>query len=96
MFSSLVVRLLSDEGGACFFIKIPRQCGIRVGGLSKIEFKRGFHAYIGSALSGVIPRIKMHLKIEKKFCWHIEYQLCYTEVSHVYCRQGNGEKLQTS
>jgi len=46
---------------------------LEIGKLGTIEFKSGFYAYVGSALSG--QRIKRHLRREKRLHWHIDYLL---------------------
>ena len=48
---------------------------LEIGKLGTIEFKSGFYAYVGSALSGLEQRIKRHLRREKRLYWHIDYLL---------------------
>ena len=48
---------------------------LEIGKLGTIEFKRGFYAYVGSALSGLERRINRHLRREKRLHWHIDYLL---------------------
>ena len=48
---------------------------IKIGALGKIEFKKGYYLYTGSAMNSLIPRLKRHLKKNKKLHWHIDYLL---------------------
>jgi Uri superfamily endonuclease len=51
---------------------------IVIGKIGCIAFKKGFYAYVGSALSGLVPRIGRHLRDvgdNKKLHWHIDYFL---------------------
>ena len=54
---------------------------VEIGKIGTIEFKRGFYAYVGSALSGLEGRIGRHLReADKKLCWHIDYFLLNPDV----------------
>jgi len=46
---------------------------IRIGKLGKINFKKGYYIYIGSAPS--LARIERHYRKNKKIKWHIDYLL---------------------
>lgn len=49
-----------------------------IGKLGRVSFKKGFYAYVGSALSGLEQRIERHLRDagdNKKLHWHIDYFL---------------------
>ena len=51
---------------------------IEVGKRGYVTLKRGYYAYIGSALSGLEQRIERHLRAigeAKKVHWHIDYFL---------------------
>ena len=51
---------------------------IEIGKLGPITFKKGFYAYVGSALAGLEQRIRRHLRDvgnNKKLHWHIDYLL---------------------
>jgi len=51
---------------------------IEIGKLGPIAFRKGFYAYVGSALSGLSQRIGRHLREvgeNKKLHWHIDYLL---------------------
>jgi Uri superfamily endonuclease len=63
---------------------------IEIGKIGLIAFKRGFYAYVGSALAGLEQRIKRHLRDignNKKLHWHIDYLLANPalEINEVVC-----------
>ena len=56
---------------------------IEIGKIGCIAFKKGFYAYVGSALSGLERRIERHLRDvgnNKKLHWHIDYFLASPRV----------------
>jgi Uri superfamily endonuclease len=60
---------------------------IPVGKLGKIDFKKSFYIYVGSALNGVDQRIQRHLRKQKKIHWHIDYLLNRTKIVNVFYKQ---------
>ncbi|TAN39270.1 MAG: GIY-YIG nuclease family protein, partial [Candidatus Methanoperedens sp.] len=66
-------------------LKIDKDIVIRVGKLGNIRFKKGYYAYIGSALgTGGFKRVTRHFNIAsgKNMTrkWHIDYLLPHSEV----------------
>ena len=61
---------------------------IQIGKLGKIQFRKGWYVYIGSALNGLEGRINRHLRSEKKHHWHIDYFLDYAKIKKVYVKRG--------
>ncbi|WP_414468657.1 GIY-YIG nuclease family protein [Methanobacterium sp. ACI-7] len=59
----------------CLIIKLSKNSIISVGKLEKLDFKKGYYVYVGSALNSIDARVKRHLKSEKKLFWHIDYLL---------------------
>jgi len=62
-----------------------------IGALGKIEFKKGFYLYIGSAMGNsgagtLINRVNRHISPSenKKIHWHIDY-LLNSKLTSVYC-----------
>ncbi len=68
------------KGSYVLHIEVPEEQTIRVGGLGPVRFRKGFYAYVGSALGGIDARVSRHLREEKKMHWHIDYLL---EKAHV-------------
>jgi Uri superfamily endonuclease len=71
------------KGTYNLLIKVPKNIEVRTGKLGKINFNRGFYAYVGSALNGLEKRIERHLRKEKKLRWHIDYLLENAEIAEV-------------
>ena len=48
---------------------------VSVGKLGRLDLRRGFYVYVGSALGpgGLKARIDHHMKISKKPHWHMDY-----------------------
>jgi Uri superfamily endonuclease len=65
-------------------IGLEKEEKIEVGKRGAIHFKEGFYAYVGSAKKNLIQRIERHYSIEKKFHWHIDYLLKFSEIVETY------------
>jgi Uri superfamily endonuclease len=66
-----------DKGIYCLVFKNP-SCTVRVGALGEIEFRRGWHIYVGSALgSGGLARLERHIALSrdrnKRPKWHVDW-----------------------
>lgn len=77
------------KGNYILQINLSEDKEIRVGKLGNIYFKKGFYAYIGSAMNSLEGRINRHLRFDKKFHWHIDYLLKHAEISKVFYKQIN-------
>jgi len=53
--------------------RLPRDVAVRVGGLGVQVFNVGRYAYVGSAMSGLEPRVRRHLNASGAKRWHIDY-----------------------
>ncbi|MBP1909716.1 GIY-YIG nuclease family protein [Methanolobus bombayensis] len=67
-----------SKKGVYFLIFRNGNCTLDAGRLKKIEFSKGYHVYVGSALgSGGLKRLKRHvllsLEKNKKPRWHVDY-----------------------
>jgi len=56
---------------------------LKVSRLGEIKVRGGYYAYVGSAMSGLEPRIERHLRPDKRLHWHIDYLLRHAEVVDV-------------
>ncbi len=63
------------KGSYVLLVELSRSAEITVGKLGRVRFKKGFYAYVGSAMGGLEKRIGRHLSKEKKLHWHIDYLL---------------------
>ncbi len=59
----------------CLIIQLNQDSTIKIGKLGKMDFKKGYYVYIGSALNSIDSRVRRHLSKEKKLFWHIDYLL---------------------
>jgi Uri superfamily endonuclease len=63
------------KGVYLLLLQLDESQQISVGRSRVSHFKRGFYAYVGSALNGLEARVKRHVSWEKKHHWHIDYLL---------------------
>lgn len=75
------------KGAYLLVIEIPMDAIILVGKQGMIPFEKGYYAYVGSALSGLEPRIRRHLDSQKKLHWHIDYLLVHAEIKQVFIKE---------
>jgi sugar fermentation stimulation protein A len=61
------------KGSYVLLLRLAHGRSIPVGRLRDTYFPAGHYAYVGSAMRGLIPRIKRHLVKDKKARWHIDY-----------------------
>ncbi len=62
-----------DSGFYFFLMEVEEDKLVEVGALGKIEFKKGFYCYVGSAKSGLSKRVERHKRKRKSKHWHIDY-----------------------
>ena len=63
------------KGIYLLLIYLKKDSKIKVGSLGKIDFKKGYYIYVGSAQNSLEHRIKRHMSKNKKKFWHIDYLL---------------------
>lgn len=72
------------RGSYILVIKVKKDLKLGIGRLNKLNFKKGFYCYVGSALGKSINlenRLKRHFKKKKRKRWHIDYLLANSKVS---------------
>ncbi len=74
-------------------LKLDDDREIEVGKLGKIDFKKGYYIYVGSAKRGFSKRIQRHLKKNKKLWWHIDYLTIKADVIEVFKSEADEHKL---
>ncbi len=60
---------------------------ISIGSLGVLFFKRGLYVYVGSAMNGLVSRIKRHLSRRKRFHWHIDYFSIHGQPIELYIKE---------
>lgn len=68
------------KGIYCLITYVNQDKKIHVGRLGKVDFKRGYYCYIGSAMNNLEKRIERHYSKNKKRFWHIDYFLDHAEL----------------
>lgn len=71
------------KGAYCLILHLPKISQIKIGGLGLIKFKKGYYAYIGSAMSSLESRIRRHLSRRKRVFWHIDFLLRKAEIKEI-------------
>lgn len=75
------------KGSYVLLIVLKKNKEIQIGKLGKIFFKKGYYAYVGSALNNLEKRIQRHFIEDKKIHWHIDYLLKYSEITKVFYKE---------
>ncbi|MBI4283639.1 MAG: GIY-YIG nuclease family protein [Chloroflexi bacterium] len=63
------------RGSYVLLIELLRAETIAIGRLKAVHFRRGYYAYVGSAMGGFKARLNRHLRVNKRPHWHIDYLL---------------------
>jgi Uri superfamily endonuclease len=71
------------KGSYVLIIYLCASGDIAVGRLGVIGFQSGWYAYVGSAMRGLTPRLRRHLRENKKLHWHIDYFLQVASIKRV-------------
>ncbi len=69
------VNLKIVKGFYLLLVKLKKDGEIVVGKLGRLEVKKGFYLYVGSAMNNLLKRVGRHFKREKRMRWHIDYLL---------------------
>ena len=77
------------KGSYLLLMELKCKETIQIGKLGKIDFKKGFYVYVGSAINGLEPRINRHLREEKKIHWHIDFLLNSAEIINVFYKENS-------
>ena len=77
------------KGSYIIYIEAKKDQVVGIGKLGDIKFRKGFYAYVGSAMNGVEARVARHLGKGKKRHWHIDYLLGKAKVVGALCIQSN-------
>jgi Uri superfamily endonuclease len=77
------------KGTYLLILTLPKDTSVMVGKRGLLHFKKGYYAYVGSALNGLDQRIQRHLRTDKKTHWHIDYLLPFTEIVDIFYKENN-------
>ncbi len=73
------------KGAYVLLIELKRGREISIGSLGCVRFRKGFYAYVGSAMGGIESRMLRHLRTSKKRYWHIDYLLKDGKIIEIMC-----------
>lgn len=76
----ILVNEAIDSGSYILIIHNEKNQKIEIGNLGRIEFKKGYYCYVGSALQYLSKRVERHKRKIKKLHWHIDYLLNKTKI----------------
>ncbi len=77
------------KGTYLLVMELPKPTILTIGKLGIIHFKKGWYAYVDSAMNGLDQRIQRHLRTDKKIHWHIDYLIHYTTIISVFYKENN-------
>ena len=80
------------KGSYLIIIKLEDNKKLKVGKFGKIDFKKGYYVYVGSAMNGLEKRIQRHLRTRKKTHWHIDYFLNQAKIINVFFKLSNNKQ----
>ena len=69
----VVEKEAHDKGNYLIILRIEKDCTIEIGALGKVDFKKGYYIYVGSAMKALTKRIERHKRLRKGMHWHIDY-----------------------
>jgi sugar fermentation stimulation protein A len=61
-----------DRGSYLLILNLKRNRKIDVGKLGKVQFRKGFYIYVGSAMANLSKRMERHRRLRKRHHWHID------------------------
>ncbi len=77
------------KGSYILLIELKEDADIRTGALGLLHFKKGYYAYIGSAMNGIEKRVARHLRKDKRKRWHIDYLLEKARIVKVFYKEND-------
>ena len=81
------------RGSYVLLVHVERKMNVEVGAIGKVEFRPGYYAYVGSAMSSLEGRLSRHFRRGKKLFWHIDYLLANVRPVKAFYIESN-ERLE--
>ena len=79
----LVEKEARDRGSYILVLELKEGRMLPVGRSSHAFFRRGFYLYVGSAMANLSARMARHVRVRKRFHWHIDWLRSAGEVRAV-------------
>ena len=74
---------MAVPGVYVLILRLEEEATLSVGSLGVSIYASGWYGYVGSALGGLIGRLRHHLSIPKRHHWHIDYLLQLARVTAI-------------
>jgi Uri superfamily endonuclease len=78
----------AGPGTYLLLLRLPQPTGLAVGRLGALTLPAGWYVYVGSALGGLGPRLRRHLRVAKSPHWHVDSLRAAAELVAVVVRFG--------
>ncbi|MBI5747196.1 MAG: GIY-YIG nuclease family protein [Nitrospirae bacterium] len=65
--------VLKDSGSYIIILYVKKAIIVDVGKIGRIDFKKGYYLYVGSAKTNLAKRIERHKRRRKRLFWHVDY-----------------------
>jgi Uri superfamily endonuclease len=62
----------AGPGTYLLLLRLPQPTTLAVGRLGALALPAGWYVYVGSALGGLGPRLRRHLRVAKPPHWHVD------------------------
>jgi Uri superfamily endonuclease len=83
------------KGTYALVLVLQKDTAISVGRLGTCSFPAGYYIYLGSALGGLFPRVRRHIRGGGRNHWHIDYLRRHAVVVEVWYKVSD-ERLECS
>ena len=77
------------KGSYVLLIELTNETSIQIGKLGLINFPASHYVYIGSAMNGIVSRVKRHWSVQKNHHWHIDYFLDTAKLEEVFVKENS-------
>jgi sugar fermentation stimulation protein A len=67
-----IEREAKDRGSYLLILNLRKGQKIDIGKLGRINFRKGFYVYVGSAMANLSKRMERHRRLRKQHHWHID------------------------
>jgi len=86
-------REASDRGSYLLILNLKKGQKIGVGKLGRMDFRKGFYVYVGSAMANLSKRMERHRRLRKQHHWHIDELRAVAEFHSVWAIRSS-ERLE--
>ncbi|MFH1650760.1 MAG: GIY-YIG nuclease family protein [Chloroflexota bacterium] len=73
-----------SRGSYVLLLHLPEAQTLQIGRLGELYFRDGYYAYVGSAMRGIMARMKHYRQGARRSFWHIDYLLQKASIVDVF------------